>query len=52
MSLDDGFEDKKEDIEEGVQDFPENAAHWTGEKVCFYLILPCRMVSLASIMAF
>lgn len=30
---DDGWEEKKEDIEEGVHDFPENAAHWTGEKV-------------------
>lgn len=30
---DDGWEDKKDDIQEGVQDFPENAAHWTGEKV-------------------
>ncbi|OJJ79609.1 WW domain-containing protein [Aspergillus glaucus CBS 516.65] len=29
----DGWEDKKDDIQEGVQDFPENAAHWTGEKV-------------------
>lgn len=30
---DDGWEDKKEGIEEGVKDFPENAANWTGEKV-------------------
>lgn len=30
---DDGWEEKKDDIEEGVHDFPENAAHWTGEKV-------------------
>lgn len=29
----DGWEDKKENFEEGAQDFPENAAHWTGEKV-------------------
>lgn len=32
-AADDGWEDKKDDIEEGVHDFPENAAHWTGEKV-------------------
>lgn len=31
---DDGWENKKDNFEEGVQDFPENAAHWTGEKVC------------------
>ncbi|ODM19966.1 hypothetical protein SI65_04952 [Aspergillus cristatus] len=29
----DGWEEKKDSIEEGVHDFPENAAHWTGEKV-------------------
>lgn len=33
MAADDGWENKKDDIEEGVEDFPENTAHWTGEKV-------------------
>lgn len=32
--IDDGWEEKKENFEEGASDFPENAAHWTGEKVC------------------
>ncbi|KAI5300570.1 hypothetical protein KEM55_006540 [Ascosphaera atra] len=28
-----GWEEKKDDIEEDVRDLPENAAEWTGEKV-------------------
>lgn len=30
---DDKWEEDKEDIKEDVEDFPENAARWTGEKV-------------------
>lgn len=33
IGQDDGWENKKDDIEEDAQDFPENAAHWTGDKV-------------------
>jgi hypothetical protein len=32
--IDDSWEENKEDIKQDVEDFPENAAHWTGEKVC------------------
>lgn len=36
--VDDGWEDKKESMEEDAKDFPENTANWTGEKV--HLTLP------------
>lgn len=33
VALDDKWEEDKEDIKEDVEDFPEDAARWTGEKV-------------------
>ena len=36
---DDKWEEDKEDIKEDVEDFPEDAARWTGEKVS---LIPAR----------
>lgn len=37
--LDDHFEENKEEYEQNVEDFPEDAARWTGEKVCSALVI-------------
>jgi hypothetical protein len=34
VCADDDWDEDKERIEENVEDFPEDAAQWTGEKVC------------------
>ena len=35
--LDENFEEDKYKMEQNVEDFPEDAARWTGEKVSFVL---------------
>lgn len=46
VALDDKWEEDKEDIKEDVEDFPEDAARWTGEKVSLIpaLLLPVLLL--------
>lgn len=41
---DDNFEENKDKFEDNVEDFPEDAARWTGEKVC--TISPSRLLPI------